>query len=103
MPRGEEEAFEEIRGLARSVIDLARRAVGEYEPIVDDIVRSRSTDVRHIERTLDGLLDFCFDADALFLYKELCRHYDDIDPVATAFSIQSYRELWESEPEEQSG
>jgi hypothetical protein len=74
MRQGDMDPFEEIRGLARSVIDLARRAVAESAPVVDDIIRSRSTDVCHIECTLDGLLDFCFDADALLLYKRLYRH-----------------------------
>jgi hypothetical protein len=101
MRQREEELFEDIMGLVESVIDPARRAVAEYAPVVDSIVRSRSTDVPHIERTLDGLLDFCFDADALLLYKKLCRHYYDIDPAATAFYVQSYRKLWDSEPEEQ--
>ncbi len=35
--------------------------------------------------TLDGLLDFCFDPEALLLYRKLCRYYFTIDPVATAF------------------
>jgi hypothetical protein len=101
MRQGEEDLFEDIRGLVQSAIDLACWAAVEYAPIVDSIVRSRSADVCHIERTLDGLLDFCFDADAVLLYMRLCRHYHAIDPAATAFYIRSYRELWGSEPEEQ--
>jgi hypothetical protein len=92
MCQGEDDLGEASRDLVQSVVELARRAVAEYSPIVDSIVRSRSTDVRHIEHTLDGLLDFCFDAEALLLYKKLCRHYDAIDPAATAFYIQAYRE-----------
>ena len=62
--------------------------MAEYAPIVDSIVRARSRDIRHIEHTLDGLLDFCFDPEALLLYKKLCRHYYDIDPAATAEYVQ---------------
>jgi hypothetical protein len=78
---------------------LARRAVEEYEPIVDSIVHSRSTEIRDIERTLDGLLDFCFDPEALLLYKKLCRHYDFIDLIATADYVRTYRAMWDSNPE----
>ena len=55
----------EIRELFRGLSDLGRRAVAEYAPIVDSIVRNRSTDVRHIEHTLDGMLGFCFDSEML--------------------------------------
>jgi len=34
--------------LVKSVSDLARRAVTEYAPIVDSIVRARSTDIRDL-------------------------------------------------------
>jgi hypothetical protein len=91
----------EIFALVESTIDLARRAVEEYAPAVDSIIHSRSRDVWHIEHTLDGLLDFCFDDEALVLYKKLCRHYFDTDAAATASYINDYRELWDSEPEVQ--
>lgn len=55
-----------------------------------------SRDARRIERTLDGLLDFCGNPPTLDLYRRLCRHYFDIDPVATASYINAYRELWDS-------
>jgi hypothetical protein len=56
---------EAIAGLIRSGLDLARQAMAEDAPIVDAIVRARSTDVRHIAHTLDGLLGFYFDSEAL--------------------------------------
>jgi hypothetical protein len=90
-----------LRSVA-SLIDaasaLARQAVEEYAPLVDSIIRDESRDAMRIERTLGGLLDFCFDAEALLLYKKLCRHYFDIDPAATASYVQAYREMWDSEP-----
>jgi hypothetical protein len=89
----------DVGDLAEAMVALTRRAVKEYSPIVDSIVRSRSTDVRHIEHTLDGLLGFCHDPEALLLYKKLCRHYDTIDPAAVADHVRFYREMWDSEPE----
>jgi hypothetical protein len=91
----------DIEDLVKSVSALARRAVAEYAPLVDDIVGDQVRDARHIERTLDGLLDFCFDPEALLLYKRLCRYYFAIDPTATAFYIRAYREMWDSDPEAQ--
>ena len=89
-----------IISLARSLRDLQRQAAQQYQPVVDDILLSRSRDIRHIEHTLDGLLDFCGHEPVLRLYKKLCRHYWDIDPAATADYISAYREHWDSDVEE---
>ena len=92
-----------IIGLVGAVHDLQERASKEYKPVVDDILRTRSQDIRHIEHTLDGLLDFCGHEPVLQLYKKLCRHYWEIDPAATADYVNAYREYWDSdEPEGQS-
>ena len=89
-----------IISLARSLRDLQQQAAQQYKPVVDDILLSRSRDIRHIEHTLDGLLDFCGHEPVLRLYKKLCRHYWDIDPAATADYISAYREHWDSDAQE---
>ena len=86
-----------FRGLAEELQAVNQRAVREYGPIVEHLVRTGSRDSQEIEHTLDGLLGFCGDASALALYKTLCRHYWPIDPAATAFYVHAYREMWESE------
>ncbi len=92
----------EICTRAGSMRDLQRQAVQQYLPVVDDILRTRSRDARQIEHTLDGLLDFCGHEPVLQLYKKLCRHYWDIDPAATAYYVNAYREYWDrNEPESQ--
>src|SRR5437763_1340628 len=93
--------FEAIAELAGSIYQLGWQAAREYEPIVQTIVRSGCTDANHIERTLDGLLDFCGNPDALLLYRKLCRHYYGLDPAAAAFYVNAYREMWDSEKENQ--
>ena len=73
-----ESSFEtpkEIIQLARQLKDLEHQAVAVYEPVVNSIVASRSTDVRQIEQTLDGLLDFAGSDGGLRLFKSLCRYY----------------------------
>jgi hypothetical protein len=92
---------EAIGKLLESRSAIAHRAVAEYAPLVDALVSEPSRDIRRIEHTLDGLLDFCFDPAALLLYKKLCRHYYAIDPAATADYVRFYREMWDSEAEVQ--
>ena len=90
-----------VGALAEAVCDLQQQAAQQYKPVVDGILLTRSRDIRHIEHTLDRLLDFCGHEPVLQLYKKLCRHYWDIDPVATADYINAYREYWDSdEPED---
>jgi hypothetical protein len=86
-----------VKGIAASLQAVNRQAVREYTPVVEGILRSRSRDTRHIEHTLDGLLDFCGSPAALVLYRKLCRHYWEIDPVATAGYVNAYREMWDLE------
>ena len=86
-----------ILDLVGSVRELGQRAALQYRPVVDDIVRSDSRDAQHIESTLDGLLDFCGHEPVVLMFRELCRHYWPIDPAATAFYINAYRERWDSE------
>ena len=90
-----------ILALARSMGELQQKAAREYKSVVDDILRTGSQDVRHIEHTLDRLLDFCGYEPVLRMYKKLCRHYWDIDPVATAYYVNAYREHWDGD--EQAG
>jgi hypothetical protein len=85
--------------LFQGLSDLGDQAVAAYTPIVDEIVRTRSTDVRQIEYTLDWMLGFCYDSEMLLLYKKLCRHYYFIDPSAAVGYVDAYREMWDSEPE----
>ena len=86
--------------LAADLRDLQQQAARLYQPVVDDILLAGSRDIRHIEHTLDRLLDFCGDESVLRMYKQLCRHYSHIDPAATADYINAYREYWDSDEAE---
>jgi len=90
-----------ILDLVDSMRELEQRAALQYRPVVDDILWTGSREVQHIEHTLDGLLDFCGHAPVVLMYRQLCRHYWQVDPAATAFYINAYRERWDSdEPED---
>lgn len=77
--------------------NLTRQAKREYSAKVDTLIQTNCRDSMRIERLLDGILDFCFDAGMLLLYKKLCRYYFSIDPVATVSYITFYREMWDSD------
>lgn len=87
--------LKDVSVLADDMQHLVKRAVKEYSPIVDNIIYTKCCDVGHIERTLDGLLDFCFNPDALALYKKLCRYYYDLGQLATISYVNAYREMWD--------
>ena len=86
-----------ILDLVHSMRDIEQRAVQEYRPLVNDILQTSSRDAQQIERTLDGLLDFCGQEPVLLMYRQLCRHYWQFDQAATAFYINAYRERWDSD------
>ena len=94
-----DELLSSVKELAAGLQALQRLAVEQSTLIVEGILRSRSRDVRHIEQTLDRLLDHCCYDPALLLYRRLCRHYWQIDPVATVSYINAYRELWDTRDE----
>ena len=89
--------IEEIKKLAEMQQQLARQAYTSYLPLVDDIIKSKQTDVRQIEHTLDYMLSFCFDDKMLLLYRRLCRYLYYIDKESTAFYVNAYREMWNEE------
>ncbi len=95
----EDGATKAIVALARRVFELQQLAAQQYRPVVEEILRTGSRDAQHIERTLDGLLDFCGHEPVLALYKQLCRHYLPIDPAGTAFYVEAYREQWDRDEE----
>ncbi len=88
-----------FRNLAAAQQRLAREAERSCELELDAIIQTRCRDPRHIEKVLDRMLGFCFDADVLLLFKRLCRYYFEIDPMATAEYIRIYRDMWDEDRE----
>ncbi|MBB6053929.1 hypothetical protein [Armatimonas rosea] len=94
------EELEVFRGYAESFQALARQALPLYTDTVNTLIRDECRDRHQIEYTLDHLLDFCYDAKMLVLYKRLCRYYFPLDPEATVSYIHAYRDLWDSDSED---
>ena len=93
----DDDTLQAIDTLVGSMRELQRQAAQQYLPVVDEILRTGSRDTQHIEHTLDRLLDFCGYEAVLRMYKQLCRHYWDIDPAATAYYVSAYREHWDGD------
>jgi len=87
--------IERIKNILEKRSELAHLAKVEYEPIVKQIIASDNRDTQIIERTLDGLLDFCFDDEILLLYRKLCRHLYSFDPEAACYYVNAYCEEWD--------
>ena len=84
-----------IMQLAKDLQSLAKKAVTAYMREVDDILDSSCREKHRVERTLDGMLDFCFDKNMLVLYKKLCRYYYATDQNAASEYALAYRDMWE--------
>jgi hypothetical protein len=93
--------IDDLRAGLSQVADRFRalhdEALRTYTPLVEQLLTTDCRDPGTIERTLDGLLDFCGDERVLGLYRRLCRHYWSVDPEATAQYIRFYRDAYDSE------
>jgi hypothetical protein len=92
-----------ISKLALTQQQLARQAEQLYSDEVDSILQDKCRDPQHIERLLDGMLDFCFDDEMLRLFKKLCRYYFKIDQEATVSYVHTYREMWDGDEDYKNG
>ena len=69
-----EEFLESMKGVASQLSKIHQQIVQLQEPVVEQLIVSRSRDQQAIEQTLDRLLDVaCCDA-GLKLFRRLCRH-----------------------------
>jgi hypothetical protein len=93
--------FAEIRSLVATIQDLHRQNAAALAPTVQGLIRTCSRDVREIEHALDQLLDCACIPEGLALFKSLCRYYYGINPGSTASYVQGYREMWDSEAEQE--
>jgi len=95
-----DELLDSVRGLAENLRAIQELGIAQYTPVVRQIIRTRCRDAQHIQHTLDHLLDYACHPDGLALFKTLCRYYLQIDPAATADYVNIYREMWDSDEEE---
>ncbi|MDZ4785967.1 MAG: hypothetical protein SGJ02_07815 [bacterium] len=87
----------EIKHFIESRDALAKQALVQYQPIVEQFITENCQNSNQLSYNLDFMLDFCFDGQMLMLYRKLCRHLYGIDPSAAADYINAYREMWDEE------
>ena len=87
----------DIQSISEELSNLARLAIEQYAPLVEEIIVQKIRDEHHIESTLDRLLDVCFDDRILFLYRKLCKYYYNINLQATIDYINYYKEIYDSD------
>ena len=97
MEKSMNELVQNIGEITEKMKDLTKQALKLYSVEVELIIREREIDTKRIHLCLDYMLDFCFDDGMLSLYKKLCRYYYNINPKATAYYVNEYREMWDSE------
>ena len=89
--------LENTKPLVEQIALIHYKAYYDYKPQVEQIINSKITDEKTIQRLLDFLLDHACNDEVLILYKKLCRYYWDINPKATADYVNYYREMWDNE------
>jgi len=93
--------LETLKCLIAPLQALHQQAIEAYESSVWRIIHNGSRDTHRIEHTLDRLLDHACIPQGLALFKVLCRYYWQIDQQATADYVNAYREIWDSDGEEE--
>ena len=51
----------------------------------------------HRINILDHMLDYCYDAEMLVLYKCICRYLKDKQPELVYNAVMNYRDIWDSD------
>lgn len=80
--------------LADKISKMTEEAYPTYESLVDNICQRNATQ-DEVEHMLDKLLDLAYGDKYLMLYKKVCRRYAHKYPESIKFYIDSYREMWD--------
>ena len=97
LDRDSDVGLQPLIALVASLRDAQGQKAAYYIPIARHLIESRSRNTQEIEHSLDHLLDVACLPEGLAAFKSLCRHYWEINPLATASYVHAYREMWDSE------
>jgi hypothetical protein len=96
----QDDLIDKLKPLISQIQQLQEQAYNIYKPQVECLIETQTKDENTIGWLLDHLLDHCGNDKVLLLYQKLCRYYWGINPKATTFYVQSYREMWVDDIEE---
>lgn len=91
------ELLNSISTIAKQMHEINRRAVIEYTPVVDDLIKSKCTDSNKIEFTLDYILAFAGSGEGLALFQRLLEYLKTIDPQGAKVYQRFWNEQWNDE------
>ena len=90
----------ETKALAREISTAfqlaARSGVSCCRPIANQILSGQITSPNEIEHILDHMLDYCYDAEMLSLYKRICRCLIHKHPELVYNAVMNYKDVWDS-------
>jgi len=103
-PNSELEDRTELKALAYEIGTLlqssAQQGLLYYRPIAARIISGEMSDPREIERTLDFMLDFCYEDKMLQLFKRVCRSLLAKYPALVYNAVMNYKEVWDNNEDE---
>jgi hypothetical protein len=73
----------------------AQSGLSCYRPIANQILSGQLTSLNEIERILDNMLDYCYDAEILSLYKRVCRYLIHKQPELVYNAVMNYKDMWD--------
>ena len=85
---------DDIKNIARMIMDINEVAYNTYKTIVDDIC-TRKAPEPEVEHLLDYMVGICNDERLLEMFKRVCRNYIDIYPQMIMSEIYTYKEMYE--------
>ena len=85
---------DDIKNIARMIMDINEVAYTTYKPIVDDICTRKASE-SEVEYLLDYMVGICNDERMLEMFKRVCRSYIDIYPQVITAEIYTYKEMYE--------
>ena len=77
--------------------EIAQNALPHLTTKTNHITHTQTKDILLIEQCLDHLLDFAFHPEILSLFKQLCRYYITINPIATKQYVYSYQDMYDEQ------
>lgn len=88
---------EKTMALFKELAKLQEQKYRLAESEINLIIKSKIKDENRIERTIDEILEFLEDDEALLLFRRICSYYFKINAEATMHYIKYYIEEYDSE------
>lgn len=92
----------ELKKLLETYSAIHTEALHVYRPLVRSVINGAITEKADIERIFDGLINFCGEPEFVELLKKLGRFMYKKEPAMVAEYILLYKEIYDSDEEDES-